>query len=137
MLQLSHIVVPHDDPYGVLVLTYAERQREFFAAHLKSGEPVEVDLPRGSRIAADAFLRSETGQVVRVVAATEVVLHAAFAMPIELARAAYALGSRRVPVQVEDGWLLALPDAQVRRLLEGFGAAVSEQRRPFVPEQGF
>jgi urease accessory protein len=98
---------------------------------------VEVRLPRGLRLADEAFLRSEDGKVVRVVAASEAVLHAVFPTPIALARATYVLGARHVPAQVEDGWLLVLPDAGVRHALERLGAQVSEERRPFVPERGF
>jgi urease accessory protein len=137
VLRLTHVVAPHDDPYGTLVLTYAERQREGFDAQLKSGEAVEVMLPRGARLTDEAFLRSEDGKVVRVVAASEAVLHAAFPTPIALARATYVLGARHVPAQVEDGWLLVLPDAGVRHQLERLGAQVSEELRPFVPERGF
>lgn len=134
MLRLTHLVAPHDDPHGTLVLDYAERQRGAFDAALKSGERVEVALPRGTCIPDEAFLRSEDGKVVRVVAASEPVLHAAFPTPIALARAAYALGARHVPAQVEDGWLLVLPGPGVRAELERFGANVSEALRPFVPE---
>jgi urease accessory protein len=137
VLRLTHLVAPHDEPHGTLVLTHAERQREVFDARLKSGEAVEVALPRGARITDEAFLRSEDGDVVRVVAATEPVLHAAFRAPIALARAAYVLGARHVPVQVEEGELFVLPDAAIRHELERLGAQVSEERRPFVPERGF
>jgi urease accessory protein len=137
VLRLTHLVAPHDDPYGTLVLTHAERQREVFDAHLKSAEVVEVALPRGARITDEAFLRSEDGKVVRVVAATEPVLQATFPTPIALARAAYLLGARHVPVQLEERWLLVLPDPVLRNELEHVGAQVTEERRPFVPERGF
>ncbi|MGA8055138.1 MAG: urease accessory protein UreE [Burkholderiales bacterium] len=135
MLILTHVTEPHDEPYGVVVLDYAQRQRQSFPVRLKSGEEVRVALPREAAIVPGAFLRSEDGRVVRVVAATETVHRADFANPLELARAAYALGARHTPVQVEDGWLLTLPDATTRRVLEEFGATVRTEHLPFQPER--
>ena len=135
MIRLTHVTEPRDEPYGVLVLSYAQRRARGLCAHLKSGEEVELALPRETALHAGDFLRSEDGKTVRIVAATEDVLRADFANPLALARAAYALGVRDVPVQVEDGWLLTLPDAATRALLEVLGARVRADHSSFEPER--
>jgi urease accessory protein len=135
MLKLTHVTEPRDEPYGVLVLSFAQRQAHALCARLKSGEEVELALPRETALHAGDFVRSEDGRTVRIVAATEDVLRADFANPLALARAAYALGARHVAVQVEDGWLLALPDHATRELLEAFDARVRPERAPFEPER--
>lgn len=135
MLRLTHLTEPRDEPYGVLVLTYAQRQAQALCARLKSGEEVELALPRGASLAAGDFVATEDGRAVRIVAATEDVLRADFANPLALARAAYQLGARHVPVQVEDGWLLVLPDPVTRALLATLGGKVRPERAPFEPER--
>jgi urease accessory protein len=135
MLKLTHVTEPRDEPYGVLVLSYAQRQAHALCARLKSSEEAELALPRETVLHAGDFVRSEDGKTVRIVAATEDVLRADFANPLALARAAYALGARHVAVQVEDGWLLALPDAATRALLEAFDARVRPEHAPFEPER--
>ncbi|MCX7892078.1 MAG: hypothetical protein N2544_06910 [Burkholderiales bacterium] len=135
MLRLTHVTEPRDEPYGVLVLTYAQRQAHALCARLKSGEEAELALPRGTSLHAGDFVATDDGKPVRIVAATEEVLRADFANPLALARAAYALGARHVPVQVEDGWLLALPGHETRALLGALGARVRPERAPFEPER--
>jgi urease accessory protein len=135
MIKLTHVTEPRDEPYGVLVLSYEQRQAHALCARLKSGEEVELALPRETALHAGDFARSEDGKTVRIVAATEDVLRAEFANPLALARAAYALGARHVAVQIEDGWLLALPDAATRALLETCDARVRADRAPFEPER--
>ena len=135
MLKLTHVTEPRDEPYGVLVLSYAQRQAHALCARLKSGEEVELALPRETSLHAGDFARSEDGKTVRIVAASEDVLRADFGNPLALARAAYALGTCHAPVQVEDGWLLTLPEPATRALLETLGAKVRTDRAPFEPER--
>jgi urease accessory protein len=56
--------------------------------------------------------------------------------PLGLARAAYHLGNRHVPVEVGDGWLRIAADAVLERMLEGLGARLTPMEAPFEPEAG-
>jgi urease accessory protein len=53
-----------------------------------------------------------------------------------LARAAYHLGNRHVPVEVGAGWLRFQPDTVLAGMLTGLGVPVRELRAPFEPEAG-
>jgi urease accessory protein len=53
-----------------------------------------------------------------------------------LARAAYHLGNRHVPVQVGDGFLRLAADHVLETMLEGLGASLTRIRAPFEPEAG-
>jgi len=64
------------------------------------------------------------------------VLHVECTTPAELARAAYHLGNRHVPVQVGDGWLRIAEDHVLADMLKGLGARVTPMRAPFEPEAG-
>jgi urease accessory protein len=54
----------------------------------------------------------------------------------ELARAAYHLGNRHVPVEVGDGYLRIAVDHVLEEMLRKLGARVSTLESPFEPEAG-
>jgi urease accessory protein len=64
------------------------------------------------------------------------VLHVTCATPRELARAAYHLGNRHVPVEVGEGYLRLAADHVLKEMLEGLGATVAGMQAPFEPEAG-
>ena len=53
-----------------------------------------------------------------------------------LARAAYHLGNRHVPVQIGPGWLAYEHDHVLDGMIEEMGLAVTTRRAPFEPEAG-
>jgi urease accessory protein len=83
----------------------------------------------------DCVLASD-GRVIEVVAQAERVIHVECETPRELARAAYHLGNRHVPVQVGEGWLRIAADRVLERMLEGLGARLAALEMPFEPEAG-
>jgi urease accessory protein len=56
--------------------------------------------------------------------------------PAALARAAYHLGNRHVPVQVGEGWLRLAADHVLETMLAGLGARVTALEAAFEPEAG-
>jgi urease accessory protein len=56
--------------------------------------------------------------------------------PRALMCAAYHLGNRHVPLQVEDGWLRLEQDHVLKEMLLGLGMKVTEVLAPFEPEAG-
>jgi urease accessory protein len=74
--------------------------------------------------------------VVRVVAAAEPVMLVTCSHPRELARVAYHLGNRHVPVEVGEGSVKLSPDHVLRAMVEGLGAQVELISAPFDPEAG-
>ena len=56
--------------------------------------------------------------------------------PVALARAAYHLGNRHVPVQVGAGWLAYEHDHVLDDMVEELGLAVETRVAPFEPEAG-
>ena len=74
--------------------------------------------------------------MVKVLSADEELMNAACANPTALARAAYHLGNRHVPVQIGDGWLRFQSDKVLGQMLVGLGVEVSTLTAPFEPEAG-
>ena len=89
-------------------------------------------LLRGGELLADA----EGTQLIRVLAAPEAVSTVRCADPHLLARAAYHLGNRHVPLQIEPGLLRFQHDHVLDDMLRGLGLTVDAEQAPFEPEAG-
>ena len=131
---------PRDD-YGVpirdrLELPFEQRQKSRQRATLASGEEVAIELPRGLVLRGGDCVLASDGRVIEVVAQPERVIHIECDTPQALARAAYHLGNRHVPVQVGEGFLRIAADRVLERMLEGLGARLSALDMPFEPEAG-
>jgi len=119
-----------------LELAFELRCRSRLRARLASGEEVALALPRGTVLRDGDLLRADDGRAVRVVAQPERVMQVSCATKLELARAAYHLGNRHVPLQIAPDWLRLAEDPVLRRMLEGLGATVTVLDAPFEPEAG-
>jgi len=121
---------------GQLRLPFDSRQKSRLRAALVSGEEVGLDLPRGDLLRGGDLLVASDGRIVEVVAQPEKVLHVTCPDAQELARAAYHLGNRHVPVEVGEGYLRIASDHVLAQLLRGLGATVEDMETPFEPEAG-
>jgi urease accessory protein len=120
----------------VLELVFEQRERSRFRAPLCSGEEVGVDLPPGSLIRDGDRLLLGDGRVVAVSAAPEALMEVRAHDAPQLARIAYHVGNRHVPLQIGDGWLRLLPDHVLRAMIEGLGGHVHAVEAGFEPESG-
>ena len=121
---------------GELRLPFERRQKSRQVARLASGEEVALELPRGLVLRGGDWVIASDGRVIEVVAEPEPMIHVECESPQALARAAYHLGNRHVPVQVGEGWLRIAADRVLERMLEGLGARLSSLEAPFEPEAG-
>lgn len=126
-------VHPHD---LTLTLPYELRQKSRLRATLDNGEEVGLLLPRGTILRGGDRLKAESGVVILVQAAEEVVSSVTETDPKQFARACYHLGNRHVPLQIGDGWLRYLHDHVLDDMLRGLGLEVNCERAPFEPEAG-
>ena len=116
-----------------LELPFDLRQKSRLRARLASGEEVGLMLARGTVMRGGDVVRAMDGREVEIVAAKEKLLH------IEsdhLARVAYHLGNRHVPVQVGHGFLRIAEDHVLEEMARKLGARVSHIEAPFEPESG-
>jgi urease accessory protein len=119
-----------------LVLPYDDRRRCRQRARLESGEEIALLLPRGTILRSGDRLVTDDGLVIAVEAAPEALSSATTADPLLLARAAYHLGNRHVPLQVEPGRLSYRHDHVLDHLVASLGLDVSAVQAPFEPESG-
>ena len=121
---------------GGLTLAFDARQKSRLRAKLDSGEEVALILPRGEILRGGDLVTASDGRVIEVVAQPEKLLHVECAAPEALAKAAYHLGNRHVPVEVGAGWLRIAADHVLGEMLRKLGASVSPLEAPFEPEAG-
>jgi urease accessory protein len=121
----------------VLSLTAEERTRSRHRFRSDEGEPLELQLPRGTVLHDGDLLGAASGDVwVRVKAKPEPVLTVTAATPLALLKAAYHLGNRHVPLEVTSTYLRLSPDSVLEQLLGKLGVTVLAEVVPFQPEVG-
>ena len=124
------------DAQDQLLLPFELRRKRWLFAALVSGEDVALKLPRGTTLRGGDRLMATDGRVIEVIAAAERVIHVECATFSELARVAYHLGNRHVPVQVGDAYLRVGENHVIESMLRGLGACLSIIEAPFEPESG-
>jgi urease accessory protein len=127
---------PQGPANEVVALAFDQRERSRLRVALLSGEEIGIDLPPGTLLRHGDRLRLDDGRVVAVEAAPERLLEVHAHGPIGLARIAYHVGNRHVPLQLGDGWLRLLPDHVLRAMIERLGGHVHEIEDGFQPESG-
>ncbi|HEX7481352.1 MAG TPA: urease accessory protein UreE [Polyangiales bacterium] len=136
MQQIRQRAQAADRPDDSLTLVYDDRKRSRLRTRSDAGLELAVVLPRGSVLRHGDLLRGDDGRVFQVRAAAESVSEASTGDPLLLARAAYHLGNRHVPLQIEAGRLRYQHDHVLDKLARELGLRVCERRCAFEPEGG-
>ena len=121
------------DVRGQLRLPFESRQKSRLRTKLVSGEEVGLMLPRGEILRGGDLVTASDGRVIEVLAEPEKLLHIESA---ELAKVAYHLGNRHVPVQVGKDFLRFAEDHVLEEMVMKLGATVRSIEAPFEPEAG-
>jgi urease accessory protein len=125
---------------ATVALDWDVRQKSRFAATDSQGRALGVFLPRGSVVRGGDVLVAEDGSLVRVIAAPQAVLVitpcTAHGTPFDLTRAAYHLGNRHVPIELQPDHLKIEPDHVLADMLRALHLTVTETKGPFEPEAG-
>lgn len=119
-----------------LKLPFDLRQKSRLRSKLVSGEDAWLLLPRGEILRGGDHLLGSDGRIVEVIAEPEQVIHVVCADATALAKAAYHLGNRHVPVQVGDDFLRLAADHVLADMLRGLGATLTPMLAAFEPEAG-
>jgi len=127
------VALPAAQSAGRLSLAFERRQRSRQRAKLDSGEEIGMVMPHGEVLRGGDRVLASDGRVFEVVSAPERLLH--IEAP-SLARIAYHLGNRHVPVQVGERFLRIAEDRVLEDMLRRLGAKVMHVEAPFEPEGG-
>jgi urease accessory protein len=127
----------HDRPVvDTVILDYAQRSVRKVTVTGVKGNTIDIDLHEPARLRTDDLLLLDDGGLVEVVAAPEPLVEARAANLAALARLAWHLGDRHVPVQVLTNRIRARRDPAIESLLTSLGAKVVLIEAPFEPEGG-
>jgi urease accessory protein len=147
MLQISKLMPQGAGLAPVLIkrastveLDWDVRQKSRFEATDSAGRTLGVFLPRGTAVRGGDVLVAEDGSLVRVVAAPQAVLKitpcANHGSPFDLIRAAYHLGNRHVPIELQHDHLKIEPDHVLAEMLRAMHLIVNAVDEAFEPENG-
>jgi len=128
---------------GVVALDWDTRQKSRFEALDSAGRHLAVFLPRGRTVRGGDVLVGEDGSLMRVEALAQPILVVtapagadAASAGLALAKAAYHLGNRHVPLEVRADRLVLEPDHVLAELLVRMGLEVATTAGAFEPEAG-
>ena len=125
---------------ATIELDWDVRQKSRFATTDSQGRELAVFLPRGQAVRGGDVLVAEDGSLIRVLAAPQKVLRisacAVHGTPFDLMRAAYHLGNRHVPIELQPDHLKIEPDHVLADMLRSMHMTVVEADLPFEPEGG-
>ncbi len=136
MIELTHILDKNIDAEASLTLPIEQRVRSRLRVKLDDGRDAGLFLPRGTLLRGGDRLGSDDGLVIAILAANETVSTVRADDSILLTRAAYHLGNRHIPLQVEKGWLRYLHDHVLDEMLAQMDLEVVVEQAPFEPEAG-
>ncbi len=121
-------------------LDWDVRQKSRFDATDSAGRKIGVFLPRGSVVRGGDVLVAEDGSLIAVRAAPQAVLKITHCLthgtPFDLIRAAYHLGNRHVPIELQSDHLKIEPDHVLADMLRAMHLIVTPVDEAFEPENG-
>jgi urease accessory protein len=119
-----------------LVLNLDQRRMHRGAVVTVKGASIELDLDAPVWLRTDDVLVLEDGALIEVVAAAEPLLEVRAPDVQILARVAWMLGDRHVPVQILGSRMRLHRDPAINEMLSRFAVKLTEIEAPFDPEGG-
>jgi urease accessory protein len=123
-----------------ITLDWDVRQKSRFESTDSAGRQVGIFLQRGQVVRGGDVLVGEDGSLLKVLAAPQAVLRITHCRehgtPFDLTRAAYHLGNRHVPIELQPDHLKIEPDHVLADMLRAMHLIVHEVQDSFEPENG-
>ena len=121
-------------------LDWDVRQKSRFQVEDSSGRVLSVFLQRGHVVRGGDVLVADDGSLVRIEAAPQALLRITICpqhgTPFDLTRAAYHLGNRHVPIELQADHLKIEPDHVLADMLRDMHMTVVAVDEAFEPENG-
>jgi urease accessory protein len=147
MLQVSKLMPQGQGLAPVLIkraatveLDWDVRQKSRFDATDSQGRQLGVFLARGTVVRGGDVLVAEDGSLIRVIATPQAVLRitacTVHGSAFDLTRAAYHLGNRHVPIELQPDHLKIEPDHVLAEMLRNMHLIVNAVEEAFEPEAG-
>jgi len=134
---LAQALIKHSP---TISLDWDVRQKSRFQTEDSSGRVLSVFLQRGQVVRGGDVLVADDGSLVKVNAAPQPLLRitacTAHGSPFDLTRAAYHLGNRHVPIELQPDHLKIEPDSVLADMLRSMHLIVNTVEESFEPEGG-
>ena len=127
---------PKEQAAGSVTLDFDARHRRRIRLTTDQGEDILLDLPKAVAMGDGDGLQLEDGRLLKVVAATEVIIEVRHKDPNQLMRLAWHLGNRHLPTEIRNQVLRIRPDHVIEDMLHGFEADLVKVQSTFQPEGG-
>lgn len=127
---------PEAEARDRVTLDFDERFRRRKVLYGEGGLQFLLELDAATALRDGDGLALEGGGYVRVAAAPESLIEVKARDAETLARLAWHLGNRHLPVEILPGGLRIRDDHVIVAMLEGLGATVARVTAPFTPEGG-
>lgn len=127
---------PETAAAGTVTLSWDDRFRRRVRMTDDAGTPFLLDLPRARVLNDGDGLELDGGGYLRVRAAPERLAEVRCSDAAALARVAWHLGNRHLPIEIADGAVRLRWDHVIVAMLAGLGAEVRAVDAPFTPEGG-
>jgi urease accessory protein len=131
-------VVRHDGAHPVDSVILGPEQRRLQVAHLTgvNGTPIGLMLPEPVVLRMGDALELDDGSLVEIVVEPEALTEIRGSDLTHLARLAWHLGDRHVPIQVLANRIRMRRDSALEAMLAALGARLTPIEAPFDPEGG-
>jgi urease accessory protein len=128
----------HQQPVNLTVyLTAAERLKTQQRIDLPEFPPIYLRLPRGEILQpGDRLISQNRDIILLIMAKSEAVMTVTANNNLELLKAAYHLGNRHVPLEIQPDYLRFIEDSVLESMLVKLGLTVTRAIVPFYPEMG-
>jgi len=137
MIKFEEKITSEEAPHTTLTLGKDQREKSRLKVTLGDGQEAGLFFEKGVTFQDGDFIISNDGKmIVEIKAATETLSTVKCDDLLQLARAAYHLGNRHVPLQIELGILRYQHDHVLDDMVRGLGLEVSTEEAPFEPESG-
>lgn len=128
---------PERAPVARVSLPYVARHRRRIRLEDDGGEPFLLDLARATVLGDGDRLVLDDGDMIEVRAAQESVVDVTCRDTALVARIAWHIGNRHVPLQIlEEGGLRIQYDHVLVQMIAGLGGVPRRRDAPFAPEPG-
>jgi urease accessory protein len=124
----------HGPTADTLILDYAQRQTRQGFFFTGKGTCIELDFAEPPALATDDVLVLDDGGLIDIVADSEPLIEARIPDPLALARLAWRLGDRHVPMQLLANRVRLRRNPEVEAMLAGIAVKLMPLSAPFEPD---
>lgn len=125
-----------DSPADTIVLDFDARHRRRIALETTHGIAFLLDLPETKVLRSGDALQLDDGRLIEIIAAAEPLIEIRCDDGRALARIAWHLGNRHLPVEISARALRIRRDHVIESMVVQIGGKLREIEAPFTPETG-